>query len=144
LIVTYLLDTNTVSYIVKGTSPAARAKLVQLGDDDVVAISSITEAEMRYGMARRPSARALHAAIELFLVKVRIFPWRSEEADVYGAMRQALETAGRSLHGMDLLIAAHAAAIGAVLVTSDQAFQNLTHLRLRESPTAIVDWATDL
>ena len=62
--VTYLLDTNTVSYIAKGKSPAARARLEALREDEAVCISSITEAEIRYGLARRPDARALRAAVE--------------------------------------------------------------------------------
>jgi tRNA(fMet)-specific endonuclease VapC len=141
---TFLLDTNTVSYIAKGISQAARTRLTQLGAGDVVSISSITEAELRYGMARRPAAHALHAAIHTFLLKVKILPWRSEEAEAYGAMRAALEAAGKTIAAMDLLIAAHAASVNAVLVTNDKAFENLLPLPLKLSPAAIVNWATDL
>jgi len=73
--VTYLLDTNTVSYIAKGNSPAARARLEALGLDESVCISSITEAELRYGLARRPAAQALRAAVEGLLLKLNILSW---------------------------------------------------------------------
>ena len=136
--VTYLLDTNTLSYIAKGNSPSARAHLQSLGAGDVVCISSITEAEVRYGLAKRPQARALRAAIEGLLFKLRILPWDSAEAVAYGNLRAKLEAAGAILSEMDLLIAAHAIAVGAVLVTNDKALARIKDLH------GTVNWATDI
>jgi len=85
--VTYLLDTNTLSYIAKGKSQAARARLASLRAGETVCISSITEAEVRYGLAKRPQARRLHAAVEALLFKLQILPWGSEEATAYGRLR---------------------------------------------------------
>lgn len=136
--VTYLLDTNTLSYIAKGKSPASRARLEALGDEDVVCISAITEAELRYGLARRPAAHALRAAIEGLLFKFRILPWGSREAVAYGEMRAKLEIAGITLAAMDMLIASQAIAAGAVFVTSDKAFSHIAGLH------AIENWASDL
>jgi tRNA(fMet)-specific endonuclease VapC len=138
MMVTYLLDTNTVSYIAKGKSPAARARLEALGEEEIVCISSITEAELRYGLAKRPAAHALRAAVEALLFKLRILPWGSKEADAYGGLRAKLEAAGITLSEFDMLIAAHALAVGAVLVTNDKVFLHV------EDVDATVNWASDL
>jgi tRNA(fMet)-specific endonuclease VapC len=134
----YLLDTNTVGYIAKGKSPAARARLEAVGDGETVSISSITEAELRYGLAKRPEARVLRAAIEALLFKLRILPWGSKEAAACGALRARLEAAGVTLSELDLQIAAHAIALGAVLVTNNKAFLQVEDLG------ATVNWATDI
>ena len=133
-----MIDTNTVSYIVKGKSAVARTKLSGLGDDEVGCISIITEAEIRYGLAKRPGAHVLGAAIEGFLSKIQILPWNREEALIYGVLRASLESSGTTLESLDMLIAAHAIAVGAVLVTNDKAFSRVNGLR------RAVSWATDL
>ncbi|MDQ1453644.1 MAG: hypothetical protein QOK38_3510, partial [Acidobacteriaceae bacterium] len=48
----YLLDTNMVSYIVSGASAAARAQLLRLDGKNAVYVSAISEAELRFGMAK--------------------------------------------------------------------------------------------
>ena len=57
----YMLDTNMVSYIARGRSSAARTRLAALKDDEVACISAITEAEICYGLAKRPDATALRS-----------------------------------------------------------------------------------
>jgi tRNA(fMet)-specific endonuclease VapC len=136
--VTYLLDTNTLSYIAKGKSTAARARLQSLGDGDVACISSITEAEVRYGLAKRPQSHTLRAAIEGLLFKFRILAWGSSEAKTYGNLRAKLEAAGNVLSELDLLIAAHAISVSAILVTNDKALARIKDLH------GIVNWATDI
>ena len=136
--VTYMLDTNTVSYIAKGNSPASRARLEGLGADEAVCISSITEAELRYGLARRPATQALRVSVERLLLKLNILPWGSKEAAAYGTLRAKLEAAGIGLSQLDLQIASHAVALGAVLVTNDRAFKRVADL----GKTA--NWATDV
>lgn len=138
MMVTYLLDTNTVSYIIKGRSPAARARLEALDNKHLICISAITEAELRYGIAKRPAAHKLHAAVEAFLLKLHILPWASDEAAAYGILRAQLEAAGTTLSEMDMLIAAQALAQSAVMVTSDKAFLQIPAL------TQTVNWASDL
>jgi len=133
-----MLDTNMVSYVVKGRSPAARARLLALKDDEVAAISAITEAEIRYGLAKRPEATALKALMEGFLASIQVLPWDRDEADAYGRVRAKLEKNGISLGSMDMMIAAHASASGAVLVTNDKVFSQVEDLH------ATVNWATDL
>ena len=132
-----MLDTNMCSYILRGTSPAARAKLAALKDDEIACISAITEGEIRYGLAKRPSA-ALGAAIEGFLAKISILPWGREEAAAYGELRAKQERLGKTLGNMDMLIAAHAISTGATLITNDGAFAHV------EGLFATVNWAVDL
>lgn len=136
--VTYMMDTNTVSYIVKGVSPAARARLSRLGRDEVACISSITFAEIQFGFAKRPPTAGFRAAIEGFLSKIPVLPWDREEAIVYGLLRAKQEAKGRTLENMDMLIAAHAIAVGARLVTHDAVFRQVVDLG------ATVDWASDV
>lgn len=133
-----MIDTNTVSYIVKGNSPAARAWLANLPKDEAVCISSITAAEVRFELARRPVSPALHAAVEGFLARIPILSWGRDEALVYGGLRAKQEAAGKPLESMDLLIAAHAISAGARLVTHDAVFRQV------QDPFPTVDWATDL
>jgi len=134
----YMLDTNMVSYIAKGRSKAARSRMLNLEKDEVVCLSVITEAEIRYGLAKRPDATALRERMEWFLAAVQVLPWGREEAKAYGALRAKLESAGKTLGNMDMQIAAHAIAAGAVLVTNDQALGQVDELH------AMVNWATDL
>ena len=133
-----MLDTNMVSYIVKGRSLAASERLLALGKDDVAYVSAVTEAEIRYGLAKRPEATALSSLMNSFLASLRVVPWGRGEADTYGRIRAKLERKGLSLGTMDMMIASHAITIGAVLVTNDHAFGQMEDLH------ATVNWATDL
>jgi tRNA(fMet)-specific endonuclease VapC len=136
--VTYLVDTNTVSYIANGKSPAARLKLAALDPGDRACISSITEAELLFGLERRPALHKLRTAIEALLFRFAVLSFGREEAAAYSVLRARLERAGKSLSAMDTLIAAQAIAAGATLVTSDAAFRFALDKRM------LVSWATDL
>jgi len=134
----YLLDTNMATYIVSGRSKAARERLKEAMEQSTVVVSAITQAEILFGVENKPEASRLRAAIEEFFEAVQVLPWDSTAARAYGKLRAHLSAAGKSLSAMDMLIAAHAAAIGAVLVTRDKAF-------LHAAPFLdIVDWAIDL
>ena len=91
-------------------------------------------------MAKRPKAVAAEArsVLDNFLARVRVVPWGREEAESYGVMRAKLEAAGKLLSSMDMLIAAHAIALNAVMVSHDTAFARVENLR------ALENWATDL
>jgi tRNA(fMet)-specific endonuclease VapC len=133
-----MLDTNTVSYVIRGKSPAARAKLYKLQGDGIGCISVITEAELRYGTSKQAPGSVRLAALNALFDKVRILPWGSAEALVYGALRAKLERAGKVLGNLDMLIAAHALSANATLVTRDKAFAQVEDLR------PPVNWAVDL
>ncbi len=132
-----MLDTNTVSYILKGKSPVARARLASLGTDEVACISIVTEFELEFGLAKNPNAQNLRRAVEWFLARIQVLPLGSAEARAYGQLRAQQEAAGRPLESMDMLIAAHAIAVGAILVTADTVFDSVAGLAGREN------WATD-
>ncbi len=74
----YLLDTNTASYVIKGNVPRVRERLQRVPAADI-AISVITEAELRFGVARLPNAKRLSVAVEEFLKYVEIYPWNSRQ-----------------------------------------------------------------
>jgi tRNA(fMet)-specific endonuclease VapC len=136
--VLYLLDTNMVSYIVTGKSQAARDRMADLSPDEISCISAITEGEIQYGLAKRPKDIEFRSLMEGFLASVRVLPWDRDVAFTYGVVRAKLQKAGTPLGSMDMLIAAHAVSIGAVMVTNDNAFGFVKDLR------ATVNWAMDL
>ena len=76
--------------------------------------------------------------MEAFLARMKVLSWGRDEARAYGELRAKLEAAGKTLSNLDLLIAAHAVAADAVLVTNERAFGLVTDLRGMEN------WATDL
>jgi tRNA(fMet)-specific endonuclease VapC len=133
----YMLGTNTVSYILKGSSAVARHRLAHLEQDEVACISSITAAELWYGLARIGASEPRRSALQAFLSRLQVLPWTSEEATVYGAFRARQESLGKPLGPLDTLIAAHSIAVQAILVSSDAAFQHAAGLHGLES------WATD-
>ena len=134
----YLLDTNTIGYMVNGRSQAARLAMREHIEHSILAISTISEAEVLYGLAKKPEAIRLRNTVETLFAVLKILPWDSNAAQAYGRLRAQLSTEGKSLSHMDMLIAAHALATNAILVTGDKAFQHVQALR----PT--LNWATDL
>ena len=136
----YLLDTNTVSYILKGKSPAARARLEKIrfhkGQD--AGVSTITVSEILYGLEKVGAGPQRHNALELFFATIEIYPWDQLAAEAYGRLRAHQEAIGKPLGPYDTQIAAHALALGAVLVTHDAGFRHVAGLVGRE------DWAADL
>ncbi len=127
-----------VSNILKGKSPAARLRLTLLGLDEVVSISVITEAELLYGMAKSQGGERSRKALEWFLLRMRVHGWDRNAAAAYAHLRVRQETLGKSLGALDMQIAAHAVALGAILVSNDQAFQHVPDL------VGLENWATDL
>jgi tRNA(fMet)-specific endonuclease VapC len=123
----YMLDTNTASYIIKGHPRAVRERVRRVAMGSVY-ISAITQAELLHGVARGPEAKDLPVVVREFLLRVEILPWDSDAAENYAKLRAACEKEGKSLGAMDMLVAAHAVSIGAVLITSDRAFYNVKHL----------------
>jgi tRNA(fMet)-specific endonuclease VapC len=120
----YLLDTNIASHIIKGDIPAVLARLTQVPMHSV-AVSVVTQAELLYGVAKRGHPTGLSTRVHEFLVHVEVLPWTSDVALVYGTLRAACESAGLPLAPMDMMIAAHAKAADAILVTRDRAFSRV-------------------
>ena len=127
----YLLDTNTASCVIKGNFPSVRRHLVRVPMAQL-AISAVTEGELRYGVARRPDAKRLPEIVEQFLIRVAILPWDSAAAREHGKLRAALEERGLPIGNLDMMIGAHAVALSAVLVTNDHAFRRIRKLKIED------------
>lgn len=131
----YLLDTSTVSRILRDDSPAIRRRLLGVPLHELC-ISAVTRGELRYGLARRGHPQGLAQRVQQFLLRVDTLPWTAEVADAYGNLRAHSEGAGATLAPLDMMIAAQAAAAGATLVTCDRAFARMPGL------SRVEDWST--
>jgi tRNA(fMet)-specific endonuclease VapC len=129
--VRYLLDTNTVSYIIKGNFPRVRERLLEVPMSEV-GISVITEAELRFGVARLPQAATLGIVVEEFLMRVEVLVWNSAAAQQYASLRAWLEAHGEPMGNLDLMIAAQALAAGAILVSNDRVFRRIKGLEIED------------
>lgn len=128
--VRYLLDTNAASYAINKKSAAVDRRLAKVPMAEL-GISAVTEGELRYGAARSGSA-PLRATVEQFLLAVNVFPCDSQAAEQYGQLRAALEREGRVMGSLDMMIAAHAMALGVVLITGDRAFARIKNLKIED------------
>ena len=129
--IAYLLDTNTVSYYIRSSSPALERRLRRTPAARV-GLSVVTEMELRYGLARNPRLR-IAPLVEEFLAGITVLPLTSEVARVYGRIRAQLETAGTPIGPLDLMIAAQAAASRATLVTNNtKEFKRVRGLRCED------------
>ncbi len=129
--VVLMLDTNAVSALVKGQAEGLSQALTRRP----FCMSVITGAELRYGLARRPVKADLRRIVESLLLATDIRPWNSACAERYGLLRAELESKGKSLAPMDLLIATHALAENCTLVSADAAFVHVPDLKH-------IDWTT--
>jgi tRNA(fMet)-specific endonuclease VapC len=125
----YLLDTNTASYVIKGNVRGVRERIANIAPADVL-VSVVTEAELRFGVLRRPDATRLEVLVEEFLRFVEIKSWDSGAAHHYAEIRATLERDGQPMGNLDMMIAAHALALGAVLATSDRVFGRVKGLKV--------------
>jgi tRNA(fMet)-specific endonuclease VapC len=112
-----MLDTNIVSELARNPHGPVTRRIAAVGAD-AICVSIITAAELRYGCAKKGSAKLL-AQIEAILGSVQVLALDVPADTEYGSIRAALEAAGKPIGPNDLLIAAHASALGAVLVTAN-------------------------
>jgi tRNA(fMet)-specific endonuclease VapC len=113
----YMLDTNIVSDLIRNPQGRAAKRIAKLGEDNICT-SVIVAAELRYGCAKSGSKRLIKA-IEDLLGEIHVLPFEVPADTEYGRIRAELEAAGRPIGGNDLLIAAHAYATGATIVTAN-------------------------
>ena len=123
----YMLDTNVVSHIMQGRDAALLARLTQVPVGQVV-ISSVTLAELEYGLYRKGHPPRLKAAMTQVLLRMDVLPWDEAVARCYGAFCSTLEAQGINLSELDMMIAAHAVATDATLVSRDKAFAQVPDL----------------
>ena len=126
----YLLDTNVISHIMQGRDAKLLAKLSKLPIGQA-AISSVTLAEIEYGIQRRGSPTQLRNALSQVMLHMDVLPWDAAAATCYGELCSSLETQGINLSDFDMMIAAHAVALKITLVSRDKAFAHLPKQRLK-------------
>jgi tRNA(fMet)-specific endonuclease VapC len=127
-----MLDTNIISYIIRDRDFALIDKFESICDEEVLAISSITVAELYYGVKKRKNKR-LELAVREFLMPLVILPFDEKAANFYGEIRDYLESRGKIIGAYDLLIAAHAISVDAVLVTNNvREFKRVRKLKIED------------
>ncbi len=131
----HMLDTDIASYIIKSRSAAIEARLSVLPPSDVC-ISSVTRAELKYGLTRLPPAHRLHMAVRRFLEIVQNLAWDADAADYHADIRARLEQSGQPIGELDMMIAAHSLAATAILVTNDT-----RHFSGIDAPLTLVNWS---
>jgi tRNA(fMet)-specific endonuclease VapC len=108
-----MLDTNIVSDLIRNPQSKVAKRIAKLGEGNICT-SIIVAAELRYGCAKSGSKRLLKA-VEDLLGEINVLPFEVPADAEYGGIRAA----GKPIGGNDLLIAAHACATGATLVTAN-------------------------
>lgn len=125
-----MLDTNIAGLLLKRQANVVAR--VASTPPERLCLSAVTAGEILYGVARRPEAKRLRAAVDELLAAVEILPWTSATAPRYGIMRAELEKRGKPLGALDLMIAAHAVEHDALLATNDPAFRMAPGLRVED------------
>ena len=113
---TYMLDTNICIYIMKRKPAEVLTRLKEAWEDGV-ALSSVTLAELEFGVCHSANPAKNEEALLRFLLPFTVLPFGEEAAAVYGHIRHELQSKGTPIGPMDMLIAAHAKSEGLILVT---------------------------
>lgn len=113
----YLLDTNILSHLVRDPHGSGARRIAEVGEQKV-ATSIVCAAELRFGARKKGSAR-LTAQVEAILGILPVLALEPPADAHYAELRADLERRGTPIGGNDMLIAAHALTIGAVLVTDN-------------------------
>jgi tRNA(fMet)-specific endonuclease VapC len=132
--VIYLLDTDIASYVIKSKSPKVDRKLASVPASQVF-LSTISRAELLYGLKKLPSFHPLNFTVREFLRSLRVLPWEGQSAEWYAEIRFQLDSSGQPIGQADMMIAAHALALGATLVTN-----NTRHYERIQAPLLLENW----
>lgn len=128
----FMLHTNVASAVIKGHE-AAEQRLRALPMDGWC-ISALTRSELRFGLALKPEATKLVRIVNAWLELAPVAPWDTAAADAYAELRAQLQVTGTTIGVFDEMIAGHALALGAVVVTN-----NVRHFS-RATGLAVEDW----
>ncbi|MEZ5615331.1 MAG: PIN domain-containing protein [Rhodocyclaceae bacterium] len=114
----YLLDTDICSYIMKRSHPALleRIRCVPIADQ---ALSVVTASELLYGVKLSTKQKQAREAFNAFVRHLEVMEWPAEAAEDYADIRANLKRRGEMIGANDLLIAAHARSLKAILVTNN-------------------------
>ena len=126
----YILDTDTVSFIIRNNSSVI-ANLIKHEDDEIY-ISAISYAEISYGLEKKGSER-LFNEVNSIIGKLSIIDFDASQSEFYGQIRAELEKSGTPLGDMDMLIAATALSTGAILVSHNKKhFSKIKGLKIED------------
>jgi tRNA(fMet)-specific endonuclease VapC len=131
----HMIDTDIASYIIKdygGTHVLSKLGRLAPGE---ACVSAMTRAELLYGLKKLPAKHRLHVGVKKFLNLVQVLSWDTEAAEFYAEIRFDLSRNGNPIGEMDMLIAAHAIAVNAMLVTN-----NTRHFKRIKLPLMMVNW----
>ena len=115
----YLLDTNICIYLIKNQYPEVLSKLLRVGFDKIV-ISTITLAELEYGVANSNRTFEVQTALLEFILPFEILDFNYSAASFYGKIRKELKDKGQPISDMDMLIASIAMANELIMVTNNE------------------------
>lgn len=114
----FMLDTDTCSYIIR-ERPASVLEKFRRMDATRLCISVITRAELLFGVARSSSKRINREIVDDFTSRLLVLDWNEAAAENYGELRAHLESKGKIIGNLDMMIAAHALSLGATIVTNN-------------------------
>jgi tRNA(fMet)-specific endonuclease VapC len=114
----YMLDTDTCAFILRRSSPTLLERIQAVPLQQQL-VSMITFAELLYGVQMSSKKKANRAAVDLFVRHLAVLEWPKDAAEHYAEIRADLKKKGQLIGSNDLLIAAHARSIGAVVVTNN-------------------------
>jgi tRNA(fMet)-specific endonuclease VapC len=129
-----LLDTDIVSYVSRNWHSQLGERFRSLSPENV-AVSAITSGETWYGLEWQQEGLRRRLAIQAFYESVRVLPWPSEAAPIYGDIRARLRRANLDIGLNDTMLAAHAISIDATIVTN-----NIRHFSRIGSPLKLENW----
>lgn len=129
----FMLDTNICIFLIKKKSPDILRHIKKYSAGDI-GISSITLAELEYGVEKSKHVERNRPALNEFILPLEIAPFDEKAAETYGYIRAMLEKKRVPIGSMDMLIGAHALSLGVTLVTN-----NVKELN-RIKGLKIVDW----
>jgi tRNA(fMet)-specific endonuclease VapC len=126
----YILDTNICIYIIKQKPQVVFEKFKQHIPGEI-GISSITSAELQYGVNKSMNVQRNQIALNQFLIPLEIFNFDFEASIEYGKIRSELEKAGTPIGPLDMLIAAHARSLNMTLITNNEKeFSRVSNLKI--------------
>ena len=129
----YLLDTNILSYFIRGRHADLNSRVAEAIERERACVSVMVRAEMRFGQSGMLANDKRRHAIELLLDQLPALEWTVAAADAYGPLKAKLQSTGRPIGELDTQIAAHALAEGLTLVTHNtRHFDRIAGLKLED------------
>jgi len=125
-----MLDTNIISYVIRNRDFSLIDKFERMSVNAIMSVSSITVAELFYGVKKKQSKK-LEIAVREFLLPLEKLCFDENAALHYGEIRASLELSGKIIGAHDMLIAAHAKSVDATLVTNNtREFERVENLQI--------------